>query len=575
MSKKEFENIDQLFKQELNLSNVKAPASVKANIDAQLGSGKKKWWLFVVIPILAAALISIPFIGEIGSENENGGDNIAADNTSDNPNDNGDQGNENPNNDANESNLTVDSDQNDQNDSNTNKSSSDDHNSSSTIQFDNDILDDIDNSSNNNSNDQDNSRKDRQDDTNDDVNNTNNDTRDNSNSNNNTTANRLSSEDISDNNFTNNDTSEDTSSDNSNSDSSNENNTNSDNENESHEETANNRNDNAENTDSNNDRISIDNSENNTSNSESESLNESTIDSKPEDLVDEIDSTANDEAQIIDSTSTEIEPEQDSLQTDDIAESDSTSSEEKEPEIEIQKPDKEKFNHWFLTLHSGPKFKRTNITAGDTSVVYDNALRDKIGFGVGMDVNYMLKNGLLFGSGIEYASYTESYDYQKIQTILVDSTVTWNVFITDSIVDSVGTTYIYDSTANVSYNYDDQEIFNQQGRNQTTYLHIPFRFGLQRMGKKWGFDAYVQGRFNLLLRTNAAYVLNDQIVASTLTDSYFDLELGGAVHYNIWKNLYLSGVVRYRPPLRNPYYDPSFQNKMQYLYVGFGASINF
>lgn len=240
-------------------------------------------------------------------------------------------------------------------------------------------------------------------------------------------------------------------------------------------------------------------------------------------------------------------------------------------------PNQEKIKPWMLTVFGGSAFKKSNIITGnDTLDAEYGQLNDRPGFAVGVDVNYRLKQGLLFGAGIAYSSQSENYDYSKSEYTIVDSNVTWNVFIADSIVDSLGTTYIYDSTSTTTPIYGTQEIYNQQGINKTSYLHIPFRFGFQFiLQKKWRFDAYAQGRFNVLLNTNAVYIENNNIVNSTLKNSYFDLEIGGAAHYNVWKNLYVSGVFRYRPPLRNPYYSASIQNKMQYLYLGAGVSLTF
>lgn len=239
----------------------------------------------------------------------------------------------------------------------------------------------------------------------------------------------------------------------------------------------------------------------------------------------------------------------------------------------INQPPK-KYKGLMIGVYGGMKAKRSNLLATDTSENYNNALNDKIGFGIGLDVNYRLKNSLFFGTGLEYASYKENYDYQKSEQVVVDSTVTWNIIVTDSLVDSSGVTYIYDTIQTVNYTYNNQEVYNQQGTNSTTVLHIPFRFGTQFIVNKWRFDAYLQGRYNLILRSAPTYVENNTLITNTYTVSYFDLELGGAAHFNICKNLYLTGIIRYRPPLRSPYYSANIQNKMHYLFLGGGFSIN-
>jgi hypothetical protein len=256
--------------------------------------------------------------------------------------------------------------------------------------------------------------------------------------------------------------------------------------------------------------------------------------------------------------------------------SDTTSVMAEEPEHDLN-PSKDNYKGWMLGITGGVKTKSSKITGANdsTNQLYANSLNDRVGYGIGINLNYRLKNSLLFGGGVEYSSYSENYDYQKSITTIADSTILWNVFISDSTVDSTGTTYIYDSTSTTNYTYANQVIYDQQGKNQTTYLHIPFRFGAQIIRNKWRFDGYLQGRFNLLLKSNATFVVNDALVTSSLKSSYFDLEIGAGIHYNFWKDFYLTGTLRYRPPLKNPYYSTALINRMQYLYLGGGISFNF
>lgn len=246
------------------------------------------------------------------------------------------------------------------------------------------------------------------------------------------------------------------------------------------------------------------------------------------------------------------------------------------PDITIQTEEKKRAP-WLLTLSGGFDQKWSQITAsiGNDSILYDDALNDKIGYQGSININYRLKNSLTFGSGIGYSTLRENYNYYKTQT-LYDTTYSWNVFL-DSIPDSTGWIYFQDSTLEESINSNEIELYNSSGLNQRTYLHLPFQIGTSILFDKLRLDFYAQGRFNLLLKSSITYVENDQIVVvpkGGFKQSYFDFLIGSGIHYKLLDNFYLSGSIKYRPPISKEYY-PAINNRLQNMQVGLGLSLGF
>ena len=149
------------------------------------------------------------------------------------------------------------------------------------------------------------------------------------------------------------------------------------------------------------------------------------------------------------------------------------------------------------------------FTSND-STSYDHIINDKIGHQGSIDISYRLKNSLTFGTGIGYSTLLENYTYYQSQ-MTFDTTYSWNVYL-DSIPDSTGWIYFQDSTLEQSVSSNEVELYNANGRNKRTYLHIPVQIGTSILFDKIRWDLYAQGRFNLLLKSSITYVENDQIV---------------------------------------------------------------
>jgi hypothetical protein len=243
---------------------------------------------------------------------------------------------------------------------------------------------------------------------------------------------------------------------------------------------------------------------------------------------------------------------------------------------EIQPP-APPYKSWLLSLTTGVNFKNSAIVAANPSdsAAYSNTIIDKIGHSASFGAQYRLRNSLTFGAGLGYSTQIENYNFYKSE-ITSDSALTY-VYFQDSIPDSVGWIYFQDSTQEYSYTSSENVVYNANGKNINTYLHIPISLGTQLRFNKIFIDLFAQGRFNLLLISKSTYVENDQLVVTNLAAikrSYFDLVLGTNIHYNIFNNLYLTGTVRYRPPFNNPYYVNGMTNRFANLHLGIGISLN-
>jgi len=283
------------------------------------------------------------------------------------------------------------------------------------------------------------------------------------------------------------------------------------------------------------------------------------------------------------STANNIPPKSDSAKnhqnlpiTDSTLTTEIDSTQQSSPEVTINPPE-EDGAPWLLTFNSGidSKWSQMPTFTSNDSTSYDHIINDKIGHQGSIDISYRLKNSLTFGTGIGYSTLLENYTYYQSQ-MTYDTTYSWNVYL-DSIPDSTGWIYFQDSTLEQSVSSNEVELYNANGRNKRTYLHIPIQIGTSLLFDKIRWDVYAQGRFNLLLKSSITYVENDQIVVvpkGGFKQSYFDLVIGTGIHYNLIGNLYLSGSVKYRPPISKEYY-PSVTNRFQNVQVGIGFSLGF
>lgn len=238
----------------------------------------------------------------------------------------------------------------------------------------------------------------------------------------------------------------------------------------------------------------------------------------------------------------------------------------------INQGEKDNYKPFMLSLTSGINTLRSNYTSDDMNeqTLYGNSLSDRVGNQTNLDFTYRLKNGLTFGTGLGLNNYDEKYEFTTYQTI-IDTTEIFETIIYDSSGFSIDTVY--------TYAYDKlQKGTKASGRNKATYFSLPVHLGTQMRFNKFQLDLYASARFNFLMRSSGAYYNDNEIKPfgkenSIYKSFYIDVLFASKVHYNLWKNLYLTGTVQYRPVMGNSFKEVSFNKTFDYMHFGLGLSL--
>ncbi|MFT5823707.1 MAG: hypothetical protein ACI8ZM_004969 [Crocinitomix sp.] len=267
--------------------------------------------------------------------------------------------------------------------------------------------------------------------------------------------------------------------------------------------------------------------------------------------------------------------------------------------VVINPPPKDSIKPLMISLTSGINLVRSSYTSNDMNEenIYDNGFSDKIGNQTNLDITYRLKNGLTFGTGLGFNNFTESYEFTTYETFL-DTTEIFETVIneyeyeysfyysvdtaTGSVVDSIE--FISDSTAtpvDTVYTYaykESQKGTTHNGLNKATYITLPIHLGTQIMMKKFQLDLYASARFNFLTRSSGAYIGENNLLVfgkenSIYKSFYVDVLFASKIHYNFYKNLYLTGTAQYRPAMGNSLKEVSFKKSLDYMHFGLGLSI--
>jgi len=245
-----------------------------------------------------------------------------------------------------------------------------------------------------------------------------------------------------------------------------------------------------------------------------------------------------------------------------------------DPIIHIKPELEDVFKHWMIHLSGGPNVVRSAYSANNQNdkTIYDNATSDKIGTQINFDFMYGLRKGLSFGSGIGLSNFNENYAYEA--TLLTLDSVENIEYVyadtTDIIIDSI-----------IYYSY--QELISKTdhiGLNNASYVHIPIHIGAQLIFGKLQVDIYSSIRFNFLTRSKGGYLLASEFIEFEKYNSIFkpffvDLMFGSRIHYKVYKSLYATGSVQYRPLLGSVYTTNNFNKSFDYVHLGLGLSLRF
>ncbi len=248
-----------------------------------------------------------------------------------------------------------------------------------------------------------------------------------------------------------------------------------------------------------------------------------------------------------------------------------SSSENADEGVKIERP-ASAYKHWFVSVTGGMNLAKSFYEGSDIDEeqLYTSSMKDRVGNEFQASVNYRFKKGLMLGTGLNYAHFSEQYHFVD-QFWLKDSLATYELVIDSMGVDTVWT-WDYDSTQITN--------FDKSGRLYANYISIPVNFGVQIPLKKFRLDLLATVRYNFLTGSGGTYHNDSGFVSYTKSDNvlrkgYLDMMFTAGVHYNFWKNFYLSATVRYRPVFGKMYQETSFNKKFQYTHFGLGLSYNF
>lgn len=291
--------------------------------------------------------------------------------------------------------------------------------------------------------------------------------------------------------------------------------------------------------------------------------NEKTELTETDSIPDENTITAGDEV------AEEVEKEDRTNTENESIESDITST--TEDGVEFKKPE-EKKRPWMITLEGGPNISRTFYDAKDVveQDVYGSSMSDKLGTEVSLMVNYNMPKGFTFGTGFQYSKFQEDYDFVD-EYWVYDSTSTMEIIYEDSIaIDSM-----------INWNYDSTFVsnFNEQGINRASYLSLPINLGVQIPWGRFRFDLLATIRYNILLNASGLHYDDNSFFSFTHQSNnvykrgYFDAVFAGNIHYNLFKNFYLTAAIRYRPVFGNTYNTTGLDRRFHYTHLGLGFSL--
>jgi hypothetical protein len=273
----------------------------------------------------------------------------------------------------------------------------------------------------------------------------------------------------------------------------------------------------------------------------------------------------------------------------------SDSSTDKNPITIIPKPDKT-YQPWMLTMTSGVTFAKSNYTANTPldAITFNTSTSDRIGNQTSFDAMYRFKIPLSIGVGIGLANYSDNYNFER-KTFQIDSVLNETYSYYEKVYgtyystpvdtfETVGAYYFVKDSVLVSidslyYTTEEKEIIeNFVGRNNASYFVLPLQIGIHFAYKKFEFDLLASARFNFLLNSSGGYLLNNEFTSFTKSTSiykpfYIDQVFSTHINYSLWKHLYLSSNIQYRPRIGTSFENVTFNKTFDSFHLGLGIGI--
>lgn len=263
-------------------------------------------------------------------------------------------------------------------------------------------------------------------------------------------------------------------------------------------------------------------------------------------------------------------------------------------DITIDATEKPKYTPFMIRATTGINITNTNYQSDISTekTLYNNATKDLLAFQANIDITYLLKNKLMLGTGIGWQKYNETYNFtHTTQTINTTSEIKVtpvfpieHIDLLDSLIyiDSVISPDITPESYDTTIVYTNDTIVNTNqysGTNESHYLSIPLHVGTQLKAGRFKVDLYASARFNFLVKASGGYYLKDGFTAFTdkktslYKEFYTDFVVGTGIHYPIFKNIYLTGTLQFRPRIGNIFKEATLNKSFYATHAGLGLSI--
>jgi len=248
------------------------------------------------------------------------------------------------------------------------------------------------------------------------------------------------------------------------------------------------------------------------------------------------------------------------------------------------KPNNTRLINILISAESGYNFISSKYKGLESDYYQSNTLENNT-INYGLDINVLLKNKFLIGSGIGYNQQKYTYDFnttfKEYHTTV--TTTTESIYVFEYYIYQQGV--IIDSV----YHYDDNEIIttvldstesatNYSNLTFANYISIPLNIGYNYTYKKLMLGFVLSAKYNYLQNINGGYYSNntfttfDNTTNPQFKKAYFSYAIKGNIAYNIFKDLYLHSSFSFSPYSKTVFKTPNLERKVRLSNVSFGLT---
>jgi len=269
----------------------------------------------------------------------------------------------------------------------------------------------------------------------------------------------------------------------------------------------------------------------------------------------------------------------DKIQTENTSHTDSTINDVSSNNSSTSSTQSKKMN-LLLTLGFGNNFMTSKYSGIDGDYYQSNTIESNT-LGYNFNMNVLLKDQFIIGSGIGMNQQKYTYDFNTSLTTYDTTITTESIYVLDNyiyqqgnIVDSVyhyntTTTTVIDSTVSLT---------NYSNTTKTDYISIPLNIGYNYTYKKLMFGVVLSAKYNYLQNVKGGYYSNNTFTTFNENDnvlfkkSYFSYEIKGSLAYNIFDNFYLHSSFSFSPYSKTVFKTPNLERKIKYSNLSVGLT---